>query len=78
MTKVPMALAALLVLGSATSGGAFAATNSSQSAFERGQAINACRAKEDAGMNNHHARLAVDACVQRLLARVQSTTDRLG
>lgn len=69
MTKISAALAALLVL--ASSNVAFAAIPNSTSAFIRGQVVDRCRVLEHAGMDNHHAHLAVDACVQRLLDRSQ-------
>jgi len=78
MTKLSVALAVLLVLGSAMSNVAFAATNGSQSAVPRGQAVNECRANENPSGNDHHARLAVDACVQRLMAGAQATTNQPG
>jgi len=71
MTKISAALAAFLVLASASSNVAFAASPDSTSAFIRGQVVDRCRVLEHAGMDNHHARLAVDACVQRLLNRSQ-------
>lgn len=67
MTKVFMALASVLVLASASTDIASAAMVGSGAVRARGQAINECRALEKGDMNNHHARLAIKACVQRLM-----------
>ena len=73
MTKVSIALAGLLFLAAATPDVAFAAIGASQAAIARGQAIDECRAQTEPTMNDHHARPARDACVQRLMHANQPT-----
>lgn len=76
MTKSSVVLAAVLVLASALPNVAFAAITSSRTAISQGEAINICRAQEDpqGAMNDHHARPARVACVQRLMHASQSTS----
>lgn len=65
MTKISVALAAVLVLASAASSVSFAAT--SQAAMTQGRAVDECKAKFDPVANAHHTGDAVAACVTRLL-----------
>lgn len=75
MTKISMALATALLLASAFSNAAFAATTSGP-LLAQGDAIRACRAQQVLGMHEHHDHLAVDACLQRLQVGRQVGFDR--
>ncbi|HWG05297.1 MAG TPA: hypothetical protein VG271_09825 [Beijerinckiaceae bacterium] len=67
MHRISFVLAGLLVVAAASSDTAFAAITASRAAITQGEAINECRQLTDPTSDNHHARPARIACVQRML-----------
>ncbi len=65
MTKISLALAAVLAVASAMPNVAFAAMNNNPGAVQ-GHDINRCRAHEGPSIGSRHNRDARVACVQRL------------